>query len=512
MTEDTRYPDPARRILITAASIMAVMMVTLDGTIAVIALPNIQSSLVASSDQIAWVLTSYLIAGAIATPLSGWLADRFGRVRIMTLSVVGFTFSSIGCGLSPNLEVLVLFRALQGLTGASLVPLSQVLLLDINPPEKHGTAIAAFGMGTLMGPMLGPILGGWLTEYVSWRAIFLINAPVGVLAFVGLLIFARYPHRPHAAPFDMKGFAFVSIALAAFQLMLDRGEMLDWFASTEICIEAAIAGIAFYQAIVHMLTANEPFIKPALFRDRNFVLGTLLSAVVGIFLNGVIPIMTSMMQVLLGYPVLLTGLLSIPRAVGNMATILIVGNLVNRVDPRLLIFSGMTMLVASLTLLSTMSLETSQATLGLVNFLQGCGSGLMFLPLTLIVFATLEPRYRNEGSTLFTLVRSLSGAAGISLIQMATIRDTARTQSHMVEAVRPDNPAIALSVPDFDMTNLDSVRMMMGEVGRQAAMVAYVHSFRAILVIALVSTPLCLLMRRAKGGNSGGAPVALHAE
>jgi len=508
--ENEGYPDPARRTPITVAAIVAVVMVTLDGTIAVIALPQIQSSLGASQDQIAWVLTSYLLASAIATPLSGWLADRFGRVRVMALSVVGFTVSSIACGLAPNLEFLVAARVAQGLAGASLVPLSQVLLLDINPPEKQGPAIAAFGMGTLLGPMMGPILGGWLTEYVSWRAIFLINAPVGVLAFLGLMVFARNAVPNIATRFDARGFAFVSIAIAAFQLMLDRGHMLDWFESREIWIEATIAGLFAYLAVVHMLTARDPFVQPAIFRDRNFLLGSVLSAVTGIFLTGVIPIMTSMMQQLLGYPVLLTGLISTPRALGNIVTIMVVGKLVNSVDPRHLIFSGMVLLIASLAMLSTMSLETGQATMGFITFLQGCGSGLLFLPLTMIVFATLKHEYRNTGSTLFTLVRNLSGAAGISLIQAATIRDQAQVQSRLVERVRPDDPAIALGLPDFDITNLDAVRGLVGEVARQATMVAYVHSYRAILVMALVAAPLALLMKGRKPGAV--SPVPIHAE
>lgn len=500
------YPDPTRRLLITLASIAAVMLVTLDGTIAVIALPSIQSSLGASAEQIAWVLTSYLIAGAIATPLAGFLADRFGRVRVMIVSAFGFTLSSAACGLSPNLETLVLFRLIQGATGASLVPLSQVLLLDVYPPEKQGPAIAAFGMGTLLGPMMGPVLGGWLTEYVSWHAIFLINLPIGLVASIALTVLALDLDVVRTSRFDLTGFAFVSVAIGSFQLMLDRGQALDWFSSTEIVIEATIAGTFTWLAVVHMLTARAPFITPGIFRDRNFLIGTILSAVTGIFLTGVVPIVTSMMQQLLGYPVLLTGLLAVPRAVGNFATIMVVGQLVSRFDPRMLILSGMAMLVVSLLMLSTMSLDSSQFTMGLIAFLQGCGSGLLFLPLTLIVFATLPHRYRNEASTLFTLVRNLAGAAGISLIQAFTLQDIARTQSRLVEYLRPDNPLVNLRMPGLDFDEAISITVTLGEVARQATMVAYVHSFRAILVLALITAPLCLLMRnRRVGGAPAGA-------
>jgi DHA2 family multidrug resistance protein len=385
------YPDPAKRALITLAALTAVMMTTLDGTIAVIALPRIQSSLAASQEQIAWVLTSYLIASAIATPLAGWLATRFGRVRVMTVSVAAFTLASVGCGLSPNLETLVVFRFIQGFAGASLVPLSQVLLLDINPPERHGPATALFGMGTLVGPMIGPTLGDWLTETASWRAIFLINVPVGVLALLGLILFARDSSRGRPQPFDLMGFLAVSITLAALQLMFDRGQMQDWFSSREIWIEATVAALFAWLALVHMLTAPDPFIKPRLFADRNFLLGSVLGAMVGVFLVGVVPIVTSMMQQLLGYPVILTGILSFPRAVGNVLTLVICGRIINKVDPRWIILVGLLLQNVGLYVLTELSLSVGKETMAVIAFLQGCGSGFLFLPLTLLVFSTLPP-------------------------------------------------------------------------------------------------------------------------
>jgi DHA2 family multidrug resistance protein len=506
----SRYPDPATRTLITISAMAAVMLVTLDGTIAIIALPRIQSSLVASPEQIAWVLTSYLIAGAIFTPLSGWLADRYGRTTIMAGSVLIFTLSSLGCGLANSLETLVLFRFLQGAAGASLVPLSQVLLLDIYPPEKHGPAIAMFGIGSLFGPMIGPTLGGWLTEYISWRAIFLINAPIGVAAFFGLIVFARGRFVPQHRPFDARGFILVSLAIGSFQLMLDRGQMLDWFASTEICIEAGLAGVCAYLAVVHMLTTRDPFIKPSIFTDRNFLLGTFLSILVGIFLNGTIPLVTGMMQNLLGFPVLLTGYLSLPRAVGNILTIIIVGRLVSRVDARYLIFIGSALIVWSLYLLTTLSLDARQDTMAWIAFLQGCGSGFTFLPLTLAVFSTLKPELHNEGSSIFSLTRNLSGAAGISVLQAMTIRDMSSVQSQLSEHVRPDNPAVTLNMPDFDLADIGTVGSLMHEIGRQATMVAYVDCFRLVFILALVTAPLCLLMRMSRAARAP-APV-VHGE
>ncbi|MBU6266660.1 MAG: DHA2 family efflux MFS transporter permease subunit [Sphingomonadales bacterium] len=508
----TPEPDPLRRTLIMLACLFSVMIVTLDGTIAVIALPRIQSSLGASQEQIAWVLTSYLVAQAVATPLSGWLADRFGRRRIMSASVLGFTLASLGCGASPNIEALVLFRFVQGFFGASLVPLSQVLLLDIYPQEKHGTAIALFGLGTLLGPTIGPTLGAWLTEQFSWRWIFLINLPVGTLGFTGLVVFLRNKTRTDVQRFDMAGFLSVSLALTALQLMLDRGQLLDWFSSREIWIEATVAGLAGWTAVVHILTAREPFLKPETFKDRNFLIGSVLSALTGVLLVGVVPLMTAIMQQLLGYPMMLAGMLSLPRALANMVGVFAAGRLVTLFGPRRLIFAGLALIVTSIWTLTGLSLDSRQFTFGLVGAMQGLGSGFLFLPLTLAVFSTLPSRLRNEASALFTLVRSLGGSIGLSVLQTVTIRGMATAQSRLVEHVRPDNPVAGMRVPDFDLGGVASLTALAGGIGRQAAMVAYLDSFRSLLVLALVVAPLCLLIRNPKRGAAAAPPPVIHAD
>lgn len=507
---EAAYPDPTTRMLLTICAVAAVMMVTLDGTIAIIALPRIQSSLSASQEQVAWVLTSYLLAGAIATPLSGWLADRFGRNQTIAFSILGFTLSSIGCGSSANLEMLVFFRFIQGMSGASLMPLTQVLLLDINPPERHGPAIALFGIGSLFGPMIGPTLGGWLTEVISWRWIFFINIPVGVLGFLGFTFFAKERLKHVGRPFDLQGFVAVALTLASLQLMLDRGQTLDWFSSAEICIEATIAALFCYLAVVHILTARDPFIKPAIFKDHNFLLGTLMMALTSTLINGVVPLMTNMMQQLLGYPVLLAGVLSLPRAAGNMMMILLAGRVVSVVGARPLMVTGMLLFIASLYILCTMSLDTGQGALALVAFLQGCGSGLIFLPLTLVVFSTLPLHYRNEASTIFAMTRNMGAGSGISVILALTVRDRAAIQSRLVEGITPDNPVVALRLPDFDITNTVSTSGLMDEIVRQVSMVAYVDSFRLLFGLALVITPLCLLMRSSGRSTQAAPPMIVE--
>ncbi len=504
------YPEPAVRNMLTACAVAAVMMVTLDGTIAIIALPRIQSSLAASQEQIAWVLTSYLLAGAIATPLSGWMADRFGRNRTIALSTIGFTLSSIGCGASGNLEMLVFFRFLQGVSGASLMPLTQMLLLDINPPERQGPAIALFGIGSLFGPMIGPTLGGWLTEYVSWRWIFLINIPVGLFATIGFLAVRKEVRKVDIRPFDIKGFLAVAVSLSAIQLMLDRGQMLDWFTSTEVCIEATVAAFFGYIAVVHMMTARDPFIRPAIFLDRNFLIGSIMMAMVSTVLNAIVPLMTNMMQQLLGYPVMLAGMLSLPRAIGNMIFILAAGRLVALIGTRPLILVGMLIMLVSLWMLTTISLDTSQTTMALIGFLQGCGSGLVFLPLTMVVFSTLPQRFRNEASTIFAMIRNIGAGAGISVILAWMIRDNAAIQSRLVETVTPDNPLVIWRMPQFDPLDPVSATGMVGQIMRQVAMLGYVDAFRLLFVLAVIMTPLCLIMRSAK--QSAEPRSAMHAE
>lgn len=506
------YPDRQTQLLISAAALTAVMLVTLDSTIAAIALTRIQSNLAASPEQITWVLTSYLIAAAIMTPLAGWLADRFGRIRIMEVSVLVFTLSSLGCGLAPNLETLVIFRFIQGAAGAGLVPLSQVLLIDIYPPEKHGPAIAAFGIGTLVGPMLGPTLGAWLIEYMSWRWMFLINVPIGLLSLAGFALFAVEHKKSIAHRFDLKGFILISTALASMQLMLDRGQLLDWFSSVEISIEAAIGALFGYLAVVHVFTARNPFIKPEIFRDRNFALGTAISALVGIFLVGAMPLITTMMQQLLGFPVLATGLASLPRAFGNVITVIIAGQIAGKVDPRVPIVIGMGLMISAFWMLSNISLDTGQGAMAFISLVQGLGSGLLFLPLMLLIFTTLPEKFKNEGATLFSLMRNVGGAVGISVIQIMTLRDMAANQARLVEHVRPDNPMVAMRLPDFDLGSPGAVAGEMGQIMQQAAMAACSHTFQTLFIGALLMIPLCLAMKIGKPGDARTAQFGMVVE
>src|ERR1700682_4620418 len=328
------------RALITVSVMLASIMQALDNTIANVALPRIQGSVSATQDQMAWVLTSYIVAAAIMTPLSGWLAGQIGRKKVFLYSVAGFTVASMLCGLAQSLPQIVLARLLQGLCGAALVPLSQAVLLDINPPARHARAMAVWVMGATLGPIIGPALGGWLTENYNWRWVFYINVPFGILAFLGILSFL-----PEAAirksRFDFFGFTALSLAIAAFQIMLDRGQLKDWFSSTEIWIEAIVAAVAFYLFVVHMLTTSKPaFVSPALFKDRNFVTGNVFIFVVGVVLFATLALLPPLLQDLLNYPVVLHGLVTAPTGMGTLAAMFIVGRLMGIVDTRRIIAAG----------------------------------------------------------------------------------------------------------------------------------------------------------------------------
>src|SRR5215475_11239967 len=296
------------RAAITACVILATLMQALDTTIANVALPYIQGSVSASQDQIAWVLTSYIAAAAIMTPPTGYLANRFGLKRLFLIAVAGFTVASMLCGLANSIVEIVLFRILQGVFGAPLVPLSQAVLLGIYPKERQGFAMALFGLGVMAGPILGPVLGGWLTDNYSWRYVFYINLPVGAVAFLGMTVFLPESARNANAKLDWLGFAALSIAIGALQILLDRGEQKDWFGSGEIWVEAIVAASALYIFLVHTFTADEPFVRPALFRDRNFTAGTVFIAVIGLTYYSSLALQPPYLQQLMNYPVVTAGL------------------------------------------------------------------------------------------------------------------------------------------------------------------------------------------------------------
>src|SRR4051812_5217729 len=336
------------RFLITVCAMAATLMQALDSTIANVALPYMQGSLSATSDQITWVLTSYIVAAAIMTAPVGWLSARFGRKPLFITCLVGFTVASILCGVAQSLEEMVLFRLLQGVFGAALVPLSQSTMLDIYPPEQRGSAMAIWGMGVMVGPILGPTLGGYLTENLNWRWVFYVNLPFGILALLGLMFFLPKGESQSGRRFDWFGFGVLALGVGALQIMLDRGELLNWFGSTEIIVEAVLAGLGLYLFLVHMATAERPFIPPRIFRDRNFAAGLGIMFAVGAILFSTAALLAPYLQVLADYPVFTAGLAMAPRGFGTMAAMFLAGRLAARFDPRLVMFGGFLLLVWTL--------------------------------------------------------------------------------------------------------------------------------------------------------------------
>src|ERR1035438_5053751 len=336
--ETAQSSNAANRIVITACVMAATLMQTLDTAIVNVAMPYIQGSLSASLDQITWILTSYIVAAAIMTAPVGWLSARFGRKNLFLVSLAGFTVASMLCGTAETLTEIVLYRTVQGVFGASLVPLSQSIMLDIFPPAQRGHAMAFWVMGVVLGPILGPTLGGYLTDFYNWRWVFYINLPFGVIAVAGLWIFLTDTGRNPHHHFDFVGFAVLSLGIGALQLMLDRGEFKDWFGSTEIIVYAVLCGLGFYLFLVHLLTAETPLIPPNIFRDVNFSAGLVMIFAVGMLVLATAALLAPYLQVLAGHSVVETGLLLAPRGAGTMASVILSGRLSNRVDPRLLMF------------------------------------------------------------------------------------------------------------------------------------------------------------------------------
>src|ERR1700686_857423 len=380
--------EGAHRTAITVCVILATVMQALDTTIANIALPYIQGSVSASQDQIDWVLTSYIVAAAIMTPPTGYLARRFGLKRLFLVSVAGFTVASMLCGMSQSLTQIVLFRILQGAFGAALVPLSQSVLLNINPPERQGSAMALWGVAVMAGPGLGPVLGGWLTEDYTWRYVFYINVPIGILCFLGLRAFLADTASNASEKLDWFGFGTLSLGIGAAQVLLDRGEQLDWFGSGEIIIEAIIAAAAFYLFIVHTFTAKKPFVRPALFRDRNFTAGTLFVAVVGLTYYASLALQPPFLQDLMNYPVVTAGFVMGPRGIGTMGAMLVVGRLIGRVDTRVLLGVGLGLTAWSFYAMTGWTPDVSQSAIIGVGVIQGIGLGFIFVPLSVGTLAT----------------------------------------------------------------------------------------------------------------------------
>ncbi|MCW5730643.1 MAG: DHA2 family efflux MFS transporter permease subunit [Alphaproteobacteria bacterium] len=483
--------------MITVAVMLATIMQALDTTIANVALPHMQGGLSATQDQISWVLTSYLVATAIMIPPTGALARRFGRKRLFLVAVGGFTVASMLCGAAGSLAEIVVYRLLQGAFGASLVPLSQAVLLDTYPREKYGRAMAMWGLGVMVGPILGPTLGGYLTEFHDWRWIFYINLPFGLLALFGIAAFLPETNRDRERGFDWFGFLLLSLAVGLFQLMLDRGELKDWFASPEILAAAVLSLLFLYMFLVHMFTAERPFIEPRLFHDRNFSVGLLLMFVVGALLLSSLALLPPFMSHVMDYPVLLAGQVIAPRGIGTALAMLLVGRMINRIEPRLIILLGLLVAAWSMHLMAGFTPDMPASALIWTGVVQGFGLGFIFVPLSTIAFATLAPDRRTEGAAMFSLMRNLGGSIGISVVVGLVVRNTQANHAAIAGMLDPFRLGPGrLAMPEaWDWHAGAGAAHLNEEVTRQAAALAYVNDFHLMTWVSLLAVPLLLLFR-----------------
>ena len=507
-------PGPAaHQGLITVSLMLATIMQGVDTTIANVALPHMQGSMSATQDQIAWVLTSYIVAAAIFMPLTGFLSARLGRKRVFVWSVVGFTLASMLCGMAQSLGQIVMFRLLQGIFGASLVPLSQAVLLDTYPRERHGSAMALWGVGVMVGPILGPTLGGWLTEYYNWRWVFYINLPVGLLAWFGLAAFVQETVIDQRRRFDLMGFAFIGLGIGALQMMLDRGESLNWFASREITAEAIVAGLCLYLFISHMFTHEHPFLEPQLFRDRNFSVGLIFIFVVGIILLATMALLPPFLQNLMDYPVIDVGFLLAPRGIGTMFAMMAVGRLSGKVDSRHLIFLGLLLTSLSLWEMTNFNLDITGWDIVRTGITQGLGLGFIFVPLSTLAFSTLAAHYRNEGTALFSLLRNVGSSIGISVVMTMLAQNLQSNHAAFAAYVNPFNLPLRRLVETgaFDLGSAEGLSSVNEMITRQAEALAYLQDFRVMMWITLCAVPLLLLLKRAKPRiRNGSIPPAVE--
>jgi DHA2 family multidrug resistance protein len=483
---------------LTFCVILATLMQALDSTIANVALPYMQGSLAVSQDQISWVLTSYIAVAAIMTPPAGYLTARFGLKQVFLVSIVGFTVASMLCGVAGSLTQIVIFRMLQGAFGAALVPLAQSVLVSIYPRERHGFAMALFGFGIMIGPVLGPVLGGWLTESYSWRYVFYINLPLGVVCFLGMTAFLPNSKPTSGARLDWFGFGTLSVAIGALQVFLDRGETKDWFGSWEIVVAAMVVCAALYLFLVHTFTTRRPFVKPSLFRDRNFTAGVIFIAILGLTYYASMFLQPPFFQGLMNYPVLTTGLVMGPRGIGSMLAMLIVGRLIGKLNTRVLLAMGLAMLGWSFYAMTGWTPKVSVSEVVFVTVIQGIGLGFLFVPLSAIALSTLPADDRTSGAGVFNLSRNIGSSVGISVVSALITRNTQINHAHLTQYVTAAHRTLGDSrvAHYLDPLSAGGRAVLNALITQQAQIIAYIDDYKLLLLATLAAVPLLLMFKR----------------
>jgi len=489
-----------RRNMVTICAMTATIMQALDTTIANVALPYMQGTLSASQDQINWVLTSYIVAAAIMTAPVGWIANRFGRKRIFILCSGGFTVASVLCGLAQDINQMVLFRLLQGVFGAALVPLSQAVMLDSYALHERAKAMAIWGMGVMMGPIMGPSLGAWLTETYSWHWVFFVNLPFGIFTVLGLLVFMDETGKNRDLRFDWFGFFALAVGIGALQLALDRGEQLGWMESSEIIAEFIVSIVGFYYFFAHSFTTATPFIQFAIFKDRNFISGCVFMAVMGLVLFSTMALSSPYLQNVIGYPIITAGLLLASRGCGTFVAMMMVGRLMRYIEARTLIISGLSLTCLSLFYMTGWTDQTGVPEIVTLSIVQGFGFGLVFVPLSTVAFLTLPNHLRTDGTSMLTLMRNVASSVGISIVIAQLTEGSRRTYAVLSEHVNPFNHA--MQMPDvrglIDMGTDKGRAMMDAMVNIQAQIIAFSQDYQMVMLFTLCAIPLALMIGSTK--------------
>ena len=505
MTGASKHPA-----LITASVGLASFLYSIDWTIAAVALPHMQGAFSATADQIAWVITSYIVASAVSIPTAGWLSRRFGRKRVFLWAVIVFMVASVMCGSADSLAFEVFARVIQGLGGAFLIPLSHAIILDTYPPEEQGKAMALWGMAAVMGSFVGPTVGGYVTEYLSWRYIFYINVPFGLLALAGAAVFLPETKREPDHKLDWIGFLSLSLGIGALQLMLDRGGQLDWFESWEIITEACLAVLGFYLFNVHCLTAKQPFLDPRLLVQRNFFLGLVFAFIYGFITTPPMVLMPSFLDHVRGYSIDAIGLLQAPRGIGLFIAMVVGGRTTGRIDPRAAIAFGLLCLFFSSWEMSTWTGDVDVWPLVWTNFMQGIGGGIILVPIQVIAFPSLEPHRRTEATAVYNLVRSIGASIGVSGALAMYVRTSSVMHAQMTEHVTPYNRALqAQTSQGWSMDTPESLMRLEEEISRQSAILGFTGDFWLFAMVALAALPLLLFIGKTKVPRGSTEAIAV---
>jgi MFS transporter, DHA2 family, multidrug resistance protein len=514
----TPGPSPSavpglRRNMVTICAMTATIMQALDTTIANVALPYMQGTLSASQDQINWVLTSYIVAAAIMTAPVGWIANRFGRKTIFIICSGGFTIASVLCGLAQDINQMVLFRLLQGVFGAALVPLSQAVMLDSYALHERAKAMSIWGMGVMMGPIMGPSLGAWLTETYSWHWVFFVNLPFGIFTVLGLVIFMDETKKDLGLRFDWLGFTALAIAIGSLQLALDRGEQLGWLESNEIIGEFIVSGVGFYYFFAHSFTTSKPFIQFALFRDKNFVGGCVFMAVMGLVLYSTMALSSPFLQNVIGYPIITAGVLLASRGCGTFVAMMLVGRLMRFVEARTLIICGLSLTAGSLFQMTGWTDQTGVNEIVVVSIIQGFGFGLVFVPLSTVAFLTLPGHLRTDGTSMLTLMRNVASSIGISIVISQLTQGGTRVYAVLSQHINPFNHAMQMpNVRGMIDLSTDAGRAMADAMVKvQAQIIAFSQDYQLVMIFILISIPLTIMIGSTKAALRAQSAPSDHA-